>query len=222
MKSPATHHRDPVRFISVVILVFCILVSSYGCARVRGGSSPDFSNAQRPATLNASAFIRFTNSDGAEKVGKAAIAVRSPDLFRVEVLGPLNQTMLLFLSDGHAAYLYTEDGSEQRYFEEIDPREIVGILLGAQRWPLEAPGPVDASGGGYIVEKDALGRVTMITMVREGGEGAVKVGMDDYKTLQGVALPFAFTIETASERLSIRYRRVKLGREIEGALFSRP
>jgi hypothetical protein len=94
--------------------------------------------------------------------GKFGFVFRRPGFGRVEAVDPIGRTVfLIFFHDGRAWFVlpgrkvYAEDGAAQmmeRFLGvALDPDEAIGLLSGA--WPAAA------EAGGWLVERDAAGRL---------------------------------------------------------------
>lgn len=156
-----------------------------------------------PRSIKASAIVEISRIFSVK--GRALIAAESPDRFRIEVLGPLNSTVALFVSSGNGLYIFS-DGQSARY-DWGDPRlpfpfrpaEVVSALLGAR--------PRDKAGYGFST--DEAGRVTGLIR-QDNGDGAVKAAMSDYRKVSGVDVPFSITIKDRRKDLGVKYSSVEV------------
>lgn len=196
----------------------CALVFGPGCAAIRGpqgaGTAGVAEQAQRisPRTLRASAVVEVKRIFSVK--GRALIAARSPDKFRIEVLGPLNGTAALFVSDGDGLYIFS-DGRSARYGWEdpgnpfpFRPEEVVSALLGSS----------PAGAGDYSFSTDTSGHITRLAR-KKNGEPALAAAMSDYRTVAGADIPFSITIEDEKKSLGIRYSSVEVNPELGTGFF---
>lgn len=183
--------------------------------------APESAAPQEAARKRAAASARSIKASAIVEIdrifsvkGRALIAAESPDRFRIEVLGPLNGTMALFISNGTGLYIFS-DGKSARY-DWDDPRvpfpfrpaEVVSALLGAR--------PPD--GGGYAYSTDEAGRVTRL-MKKENGQPVVKAAMSDYRRVSGVDIPFSITIKDRRKDLGVSYSSVEVNPSFSPGFF---
>lgn len=165
-----------------------------------------------PRSIKASAIVEISRIFSVK--GRALIAAESPDRFRIEVLGPLNSTVALFVSNGAGLYIFS-DGQSARY-DWDDPRapfpfrpaEVVSALLGAR--------PPD--GGRYGFSTDKAGRVTELIR-QENGESVIKAAMSDYRTVSGADVPFAITMKDRRKDLGVKYSSVEVNPDFAPGFF---
>lgn len=187
-------------------------------------------------------------TDGVRLRGKQVLVVERPARLRVEILGFLNQTAAVLVTDGDTFEFFD---AEERRFERgevhpgllwevahlaLTPEEAVGLLLGA---PLPEEELVVASartageGGLRVALADATGAVRReVAFDAEGrlrevaalrGDGVVewRAGFDDYELLDG--MPFAHEISLdvlAGHTLAtLSLRDVELNPELPDGLF---
>ncbi|MFQ5328578.1 MAG: outer membrane lipoprotein carrier protein LolA [Thermodesulfobacteriota bacterium] len=174
-------------------------------------------------TLKASAIIRVEQPGRRAIRGRAHIVVERPGRFRIEVLGPFNQTALILTSDGRELSLFDiREGTLFRWSDSKGPyplkgSEIADLLLGALpgvagEWRREeAGGAEEGPEGGES------------SFLRDDYDlGTVRIAMGDYHTLTGVRLPYLISMNSHLGRISVQYRKVALNIETAGVAFTIP
>lgn len=168
--------------------------------------------AEAPRSIRASAVVEISRIFSVK--GRALIAAEAPDSFRIEVLGPLNSTVALFVSNGTGLYIFS-DGKSARYSWAdphvpfpFRPAEVVSALLGAR--PPEK--------GGYGVNADGSGRITEI-IKQEDGKEVVKASMSEYRTVSGFAVPFSITMKDRRKDLGVTYSSVEVNTGFKPGFF---
>jgi hypothetical protein len=148
--------------------------------------------------------------------GRAVILVKSPDLVRIDILGPFNQISAVIVSDRTALTFYSN--GELRSYKWNDPlipysfspSEFVTFLMGRPE-----------KKGYYEFDMDGQGNISRLVKFIDGVP-VLKVAMEDYQEVQGVPIPFKIAIEDGRERLNIRYSFVELNPEMGKDLFILP
>lgn len=165
-----------------------------------------------PSSIKASAIVEISRIFSVK--GRALIAAEAPDRFRIEVLGPLNSTVALFVSNGTGLYIFS-DGKSARYSWDdpqvpfpFRPSEVVSALLGAS--PREE--------GEYGVSADGSGRITEIIR-QENGKEVIKASMSDYRTVQGSSVPFSITMKDRRKDLGVTYSSVEVNTGFKPGFF---
>lgn len=194
------------------LLLLLLLIS--GCAQLKGSIPPDTAVfGKAPGSLRALAVVEL------EKMGfrgRAVILVKSPDLLRIDLLGPFGQVVAVIIGDGGRLAYYSKAESRAYSFEDtllgysLRPRELVSFLTGR-------PG----ENGHYEYDLDEEGNITGLVKLNDGVP-VLKVAMEDYRSVRGVPIPFAITIDDGTERLNISYSSVELDPELSGELFILP
>lgn len=217
----------PILFKSKIPLLFYILTTAVavfsftGCAPLISGKPAEglLAPSGDYDSVRARAHVKF-KGEGVESMrGKAAVVAKSPDLFRVELFGPFNQVMAIFVGDGKNVYSsvkgresLTPYGRQRAEFS-IDARDLVSILLS------RVGGPGSLSD--YDVGRDDLGRVVSIIKYN-GGVAVIRAALGDYREAGSAQYPFKINIESGAEMLEIEYLQVELGGTVERALFEHP
>lgn len=199
-------------------VLMCGLLLLAGCVATKEASRPVESPAEQeaaarsPRSIRAGAVVEISRIFSVK--GRALIAAQSPDRFRIEVLGPLNSTVALFVSNGAGLYIFS-DGQSARYDWEdplmpfpFRPEEVVGALLGAR----------PRTKGGYGVSIDEAGRVTEL-LRNEDGRQTVKAAMSDYRTVAGADVPFSITMKDLRKDLGVRYSSVEVNPDFAPGFF---
>ena len=157
---------------------------------------------------------------------RALVIAKRPSYLRVEVLGPMGQSLFLLLGDGEAFTAF-RDGIEEKSRAgdpaspyPFTPEEIVSLLLG---------GGGDGGGGygaGYgeraaATEGDVEEESGLIK-VRLGWKGAA-ASIGDFRDVSGFKVPYRVIIENGATTISLKYNSVQANPEIgEGAFRPRP
>lgn len=201
--SPASRIDPRVFFIPVFVLIA-------GCAHLgaRDGKPP----YAPTASMRASATVELVMAGREPLKGRAIVLAKDPDLFRIEVRGPFNQTLALVTGNGRDVVFFS-NGTAKRGGFPLDASEAAGFLLGR-------PGVVAAKeGSGLRVVEEENG---LITMVEKSAGNAIlfRVSFSDYKEMaDAVFFPLTLTIETARERIGISYTSIELNPEMEENAF---
>lgn len=151
---------------------------------------------------------------------RTLVIAKRPSYLRVEVLGPMGQSLFLLLGDGEAFTAY-RDGIEEKSRAgdpaspyPFSPEEIVSLLLGGG-------GGGGGGGDGYgeraaATEGDREGEGGL-TRVRLGWKGAA-ASIGDFRDVSGFKVPYRVIIENGAMTISLKYNSVQANPEIgEGA-----
>ncbi len=148
--------------------------------------------------------------------GRATIVVKGPDLFRIEVFGPFNQTVFVLVGNGGGLSVYSK--GDVRTYRWDDPflpysfrsRDVVSFLTGA-------PYMLDERENYSILTH--RGRIT--GFIRSNRDGPVfKVSMGDYREIGGVSVPFSISVVSKKETLKITYRSVEVEPSLNAEVFT--
>ncbi|MCP3678029.1 MAG: hypothetical protein GY721_10695 [Deltaproteobacteria bacterium] len=170
-------------------------------------------------SLKATATIRVEQPGHRAIRGRAHIIVERPGLFRIEVLGPFNQTAIILASnEQELSLLNIKEGVLYRWSDRKGPypfngNEIVDLLLGAlpgtaEEWELDKE-------GGLVKEERSFVR-------DDPAGGAVRINMADFNTLSGARIPYFISMQSPLGRLSVQYRKVTLNIDTDGVTFTLP
>ncbi|MBI5642074.1 MAG: hypothetical protein HY954_01215 [Deltaproteobacteria bacterium] len=191
-----------------------------GCAGIKPTpvSPPEIKKHITPVSLRAEAKVELRGL--LTLSGRAAITAKNPDQFRIEVTGPFNQMIALFVSDGKTLYSYS--GDEVRIHDWDDPllpysfksREIVSCLLGAGETTENAQSPED-----ILISRDGQGRLKSLSRAADGKK-AFRVELSDYRDVGGAEIPFNIDIEDGKKRLVIKYSSVVIDTDLDPDSFN--
>lgn len=171
--------------------------------------------------LRAKAMVEITGSDGKSLSGKAIILARTPDLFRIELLGPFNQTVALILSDGRGIYYYSKGRAEYHYPGDPDypypftAAELVTFLFG------DRDIGVLGAGEDYRIDLDSEDRITVLEKIKDG-RVLFKASMDDFRMNGERWYPYKIVIDDSFQKIRIRYNSLIPGAIIDSELFKIP
>ncbi|MBI5234052.1 MAG: hypothetical protein HY880_06840 [Deltaproteobacteria bacterium] len=206
------------------IPIFVFIVSCAHHAK-KEGETPYALKGDKDApitSMSASAIVELARAEGASLKGRANVLVKSPDLFRIEVRGPFNQTIALVIGNGSDTVFFS-NGAVKRNSFPFDASETVNLLLG--RWDIAVK---NGSGLRIIEKKD--GQITKVEYFFKSADiGApgypssawVEVSFSDYKEITDTLFfPLTVSIETDRERLDISYVSIELNSEIDGTAFN--
>lgn len=194
-------------------IIFAVLLA--GCAALKSAPVP-----QRPHSLRATAVVEVHRT--LALIGRAAVLVKDPGSFRIEVYGPLNQVIALIISNGTNLYIYSEgDSASYRWGGPaipyaLGPDELASVLLGA--WPPHPSEGAPPPNGGYGIDRDGRGRVTGIRGEKDGAK--VTVSFSQYASVDGFEIPFRISVDNGREKLVIRYSAVEVNPILAEELFS--
>jgi hypothetical protein len=181
--------------------------------------------------------------------GKQILVLQRPARLRVEILGFLNQTVAVLVTDGRRFELFrAEDRSyetgavhEDLLWEQawlaLTPDEAIDLLLGVPTpdpslVPVAAFGDGDegvrldlADAEGHVRRRagfDAQGRLRRLEVLDAGGAWRWRAEFDGYASVGGEAFAHAVSLEVAAgdTRAEISLRDVELNPELSPELFS--
>jgi hypothetical protein len=198
--------------------------------------------------LRGTARLAVDSDDGAVHIrGSQVLAIERPARLRVEILGFLNQTEAVLVTDAGRYELFV--AGERRYESglvypgllwevariDLEPYEVVDLVLGA---PVPSAGLeisdafaahdggvefdlVDASGAhSRRLSFDAEGRLRRVR-VRERGRDLWEARFDDYATVAGTPFAHEIAVEfsATASRAELSLRQVELNPELPQELF---
>jgi hypothetical protein len=168
------------------------------------------------------------------------LLVQRPASLRVEVIGLLQQRILVLATDGVRYELWRAEGGLREegpvhpgVLDEVaglpvTPEAAVGLLLAAPELPEGPATSADESADGRLalhwpeqtLEFDPEGRLAALRF-RPDGRDILYARWDDWRETPGGAFPHRLEIELAEAeaRLVLEYRQVELEPEIDPALF---
>ena len=207
-------------------LLFLLILSSCAPLTPRHDRLQESALPGKVRSLKATATIRVEQPGRRAIRGRAHIIVERPDLFRIEVLGPFNQTAIILASnEQELSLLDIKEGVLYRWSDRKGPyplngSEIVDLLLGAlpgtaEEWELDKEG---YTGEGAVGEE--RGERSFVRDDPAGG--AVRINMADFNTLSGARIPYSISMRSPLGRLSVQYRKVTVNLDTDGVAFTLP
>jgi hypothetical protein len=230
------------------------LLLALGCRAVPVAWTPVAAGDPRPALLAASLgelaagrhALRATGrvetaGPGGSGFSKQLLLVERPARLRVEVVGLLEQRVLVLATDGERYDLYRaqspgfESGEvHPGVLEEVaglplTPEAAVSLLLAAPRVPEGAPVAREAAGGALALtwpdetlEFDAAGRLAALAF-HPGGREVLHARWSEWRESAGAREPFPHRLELAlfepEARWRLDYRQVELDPPLAPELF---
>jgi hypothetical protein len=168
------------------------------------------------------------------------LLVKRPASLRVEVIGLLQQRVMVLATDGVRYELYRAEGQLQEegpvhpgVLDEVaglpvTPEAAVGLLLAAPLVPEQPAASASESADGSLalhwpeqsLEFDAQGRLVSLRF-RPDQRDVLYARWDDWRDTPGGAFPHRLELELheAEARLVLEYRQVELDPELDPALF---
>lgn len=171
-----------------------------------------------PASIRANASVEIKRNT-LSLTGRANIIARSPGSFRIEVMGPFNQTAALLVSDGKNLYMLSNGEIEKHGWDEpgfpysFRAGDIVSLLLGA------TPDTGLEAGTGYEAATDEAGCLKKLTRTK-AGKNVLTAALDDYRNIEGAHIPFNISIADEKRDIRIRYRSVEVNPRIDDDIFT--
>ncbi len=172
-------------------------------------------------SIRAKATVAITSSNGKTINGKAVILATTPDLFRIEFLGPFNQTVALLLSDGAGIYFYSRGSAEYHFTGDPDypypftAAEFVTFLLG--RSDIAALKERDD----YRLKLDSELRIKTLEKLKNGYL-LFRASMNDFKMTNERWYPYRIIMEDSTQKIRINYNSIDTGMIIDAELFTSP
>lgn len=192
-------------------------------------------------TLKGTAHVAVNFADGKELSGRAVVLVKRPNLFRLEVLGPFNQTIAVVTYNGKSLSLFSfqENKLYKDYPSPIDAFRLPQYFLGlpaadisqelgvisqhenaASISQLSTPCLIKLETENILINRE--GAIQEITLPASGlTEKAytIRASMNSYKEVNDLIFPFAISINNESANISIRYEDIELNQHISEDLF---
>ncbi|MBI5875279.1 MAG: DUF2092 domain-containing protein [Deltaproteobacteria bacterium] len=167
-------------------------------------------------TLKGSAQIKTVLKDGREIAGRAAIIVKRPDKFRLEISGPFNQTAFIIIYNGEKISLFSfqENKLYTDYPLPAEASRLPQYLLGL---PSSKNSEHEAEGINSGDEQILINHECNIKEIISSG---AKVSIDSYEEIDGFNFPFAISINNKEADIFIRYDHIELNRHIPDDLFN--
>jgi hypothetical protein len=189
--------------------------------------------------LRANARSRSDGPDGGGFSSQLLLAQR-PASLRVEVIGLLQQRILVLATDGERYELYRADGGlreagavhpgvlDEAAGLPMTPEAAVGLLLAAPRAPDVPPLRATENGAGELalhwaeetLAFDAQGRLAALHF-RPGGRDVLRARWSDWRDTSAGAFPHRLEVELpeAEARLALEFRQVELDPTLAPELF---
>ena len=202
-----------------------VLLSTSGCGGLLVKKTSAEEDSHAPAygeeNLKAKATVDITGSNGKNIRGKAVILARTPDLFRIELLGPFNMTAALILSDGDGIYYYSRGGARYHYTDDPDyPYPFTAVELVAFLFGDGDIGVSDARDD-YRIDFDNEDRITVLEKLKDGAV-LFKASMGDFRKNGERWYPHNIVIKNGVQEIHIRYKSLLPGAIIDSGLFKSP
>lgn len=198
-------------------------------------------------SIKAAARIEIKFKDGRELAGRGVIIVKRPDLFRLEILGPLSQTaaVMIYNRAGLSLFAFQENRLYKDYLPQIYASRLPQYLLGlpssrnnvqereigpeSESSPPSSPhnlcSYINSEGENIVADNE--GRIKYIFFIpseiaaRDSGY-RVRVSLDLYEEIDGFVSPSAISINDDAANISIRYDHIELNQHIPDNLFNLP
>jgi hypothetical protein len=189
--------------------------------------------------LRATARSRTESPDGGGFANQLLLAER-PARLRVEVIGLLQQRVMVLATDGEQYELYRAEGGlreagpvhpgvlQEATGLPVTPEAAVGLLLAAPRPPDGPPLTVSESAAGElslhwpeeILSFDAEGRLTALRFGRDGRD-VLRARWSDWRATPRGPFPHRLEVELpeTESRLALELRQVELDPELPPELF---
>lgn len=197
-------------------------------------------------TVKGLAWVELDTSDEDWKT-EAAIAVRRPDMLRVDVMDSLADVWAKIGSDGRSVWLYVPgkrklykgraSSRNMRRLTSFDsePGDLVSLITGMPPLPVDAElVQVGRSGNRHFVdrvsgvhvwmEKGRKRRIARCARYSEDGMADYDIAFSDYRRSGGVDYPYAIdaSFPRNGARLRLEYRDVILGGDVPDDAFAPP
>jgi hypothetical protein len=195
--------------------------------------------ATERTALRANARSRSEGPDGGGFSSQLVLAQR-PASLRVEVIGLLQQRVLVLATDGERYELFRAEGGlreagpvhpgvlDEAAGLPVTPEAAVGLLLAAPRAPDGPPLRATENGAGELtllwqeeaLAFDAEGRLAALRF-RPGGRDVLFARWSDWRDTPGGAFPHRLDVELpeAEARLALEFRQVELDPALPPELF---
>lgn len=238
-----------------IFYVICIFISIYatGCVsltprvqRISDEQNICFDSAsisllqkkyENLKTLKGTALVKIASKDNRDMAGRAVIIVKRPDQFRLEVLGPFNQTIFLITYNKKNVSLFSFQ--ENKVYRDY-PLPADASLLPQYLSGLPAAGAGSRginnfqqtlphgrcvytnSGDEQILINDEGNIEEIILSGAKDDIYPIKVSMDSYKEIDGFNFPFVISLNNKKANILIRYDHIELNQDISDDLFNLP
>ena len=197
-------------------------------------------------TLKGTALVKIASKlvpadskqgDNRDMAGRAVIIVKRPDQFRLEILGPFNQTVFLITYNKKNVSLFSfQENKVYRDYPlpveaSLFPQYLSGLpaaWVGSReinnlRQTLSNGRCVYTNSGDEQILINHEGNILEITLPGVRGDiYPIKVSMDSYKEIDGFNFPFAISLNNKKANILIRYDHIELNHDIPDDLFNLP
>lgn len=247
-----------------IFYVICIFISIYatGCVsltprvqRISDEQNICFDSAsisllqkkyENLKTLKGTALVKIAfklvpagskQGDGRDAAGRAVIIVKRPDQFRLEVLGPFNQTIFLITYNKKNVSLFSfQENKVYRDYPlpadaSLFPQYLSGLPAagagsrGINNFQQTLPHGrcvYTNSGDEQILINDEGNIEEIILSGAKDDIYPIKVSMDSYKEIDGFNFPFVISLNNKKANILIRYDHIELNQDISDDLFNLP
>lgn len=186
-------------------------------------------------TLKGIARVEIKFKDRSKDMtGRAVIVIKRPDTFRLDFLGPFNQTIAVMTYNGINLSLLSFQ--EKRIYKDYpfptDIKRLPSYLMGA---PADFPSSISKScllenevtEGGFSGEKlliNSAGNIVQIISSVDNNQHlqTIQALMDSYKEVNGLKFPFIISINNEAANISIKYDHLELNQQISDDSFILP
>lgn len=200
--------------LAIIALAFCVT----GC-----GATTNFKKSGQTelTTLKAKGSITLNNG---EFKGRLILAVQKPDNLRIEVPGPLGQTMGVFISNKDNIFVDAPTASEetgQKFMWErnllpftYEAKDLIIFLLNSDINELKGNYNFTYNDARLVVKADKLDQDEKIIFTAH---------LKNYKKIHAKNIPFEITLENPdSPSITIKLNKVKVNVDLPAKLFEIP
>ncbi len=183
-------------------------------------------------------MLRFSSKQTGLK-GRASLTIKSPDLLRVEIYGVMGQILTVVTGDSNDCKVYRKGLIKKCNWNEpelsglLTPSNLVPILLGKGELAFKDSTERQSSLDGYgrltrIIANPASTanhettnpRTTTKDLTKPEQRRPVTVTIGDYRIVEGLRVPFSFTLEGRGDLLTINYYTLRPNPQILPSTFS--
>ena len=197
-------------------------------------------------TLKGTALVKIASKlvpagskqgDNRDMAGRAVIIVKRPDQFRLEILGPFNQTVFLITYNKKNVSLFSfQENKVYRDYPlpveaSLFPQYLSGLpaaWVGSReinnlRQTLSNGRCVYTNSGDEQILINHEGNILEITLPGARADiYPIKVSMNSYKEIDGFNFPFEISLNNKKADILIRYDHIELNHDIPDDLFNLP
>ena len=188
-------------------------------------------------TLKGTALLKIVSKDNKDMVGRAAIIIKRPDQFRMEILGPFNQTVFLITYNKKSVSLFSfQENKVYRDYPlpveaSLFPQYLSGLpAAGVGNLEIDNMHPILSHGRCVYTnsgdERILLNREGNILEIALSGATddiyPIKVSMNSYKEIDGFNFPFEISLNNKKADIIIKYDHIEINHDILDDLFNLP